>query len=631
MRTQLLLVAAMALVIIVATSVSMLLVRHRLKVQVSADLAHDLEQSVITFRDLQTLSLRSLDRENALLADLPSLKALMTSGDVATMRDGGAEFWQTGGEDLFALADPRGRVVAAYTQDDGETRSLDQELETLLVSQEKHFLVHGRSLYACSVRPVFFAGDATGTLLGYVISGASLGRNIRQMSNPTAVEASFVSQGQVVASTLDFALRQKLLASLTGLASLTNRAKASPAAEAVQLGETRYLAAREDLSSSATSPLQLVVLKSLQPAEKWIARIDRLVLTAGLVALLLGTTLMIAFSRLLTHPLEELSAGVRAFGSGDGEHRLPERGPQEIRQLSLYFAGMRAEIQRANRALIETERLATIGRMASSVSHDLRHYLAAVYANAEFLTADGLSPGERTDIFAEIRAAVDGTTEMIDSLLIFSRTGHVHRSPELLALLLDRAIALVRAHPDTQGIAITTICQQPTQTAVLVDGKQVQRAIYNLILNACQSIRSSPSPRAGEISSPDAGRITAALELRGEHIALYVIDNGIGVPESIRGSLFEPFVSEGKQKGSGLGLTLAHTIAKEYGGDLTLQSSRPGQTIFRMTLPRTMHPADLTAFKADCAPAEISLVSTGSSAEARRPDRLTKVNQSRGL
>jgi nitrogen-specific signal transduction histidine kinase len=67
-------------------------------------------------------------------------------------------------------------------------------------------------------------------------------------------------------------------------------------------------------------------------------------------------------------------------------------------------------------------------------------------------------------------------------------------------------------------------------------------------------------------------------------IMIEVQDNGPGVPEGIRTSLFQPFVSEGKQKGSGLGLTLAHCIAAEHGGEVILVASEPGQTIFRMTI-----------------------------------------------
>jgi signal transduction histidine kinase len=574
-RTHVLLVVAMALVIAIVTCVCLLLIRHRLREQVTDDLSQDLNHSVITFQDLQAERVGALERENSLLAELPTLKALMTSGDELTIQDGATEFWQLSGNDLFALADPNGRVVAVYTKGAPVDETLRQGLKSLLASPEKRYLIDGQGLYVCSLRPLYFGSDEAGTLLGYVISGVSIERTVRQISQPTGVEATFLSDGQVVASTL----------SPSGQASLVMQPRlfsgTPQAPSTVNFGNTRFLAATEDLSGGATSPLKLVVLKSFEPAEYSINRIDRMVLSTGFLALLSGTLLMVALSHLLTRPLEELSRSVIAFGVGNEPYRIPRYGTQEVRQLSTAFAGMIDEIQEKNRALLESERLATIGRMASSVSHDLRHYLAAIYANSEFLASHQLSETERAEIFADVRAAVNGTTDMIESLLIFSRTGaSVRRSPELMATLLERAAALVRAHPDAEGVSLLTRLGDPAQTAAVVDGKQIERAVCNLLLNACQAVRT-----AGR-----EGRILMTLEVQQEYLTVSVIDNGEGIPENIRNSLFEPFVSEGKQKGTGLGLTLAHCIAVEHGGEVVLLSSYPGETIFQMTVAREIQP-----------------------------------------
>src|SRR3984885_13425056 len=480
-RTHVLLVVAMALVIAIVTGVCLLLIRHRLREEVTDDLSQDLNHSVITFQNLEAEGVGALERENSLLTELPTLKALMTSGDDLTIQDGATEFWQLSGNDLFALADPNGRIVAVYMKGASPDTTLRQGLKALVASPGKQYLIDGRGLYVCSLRPLYFGSDEDGTLLGYVVSGVSIERTVRQISQPTGVEATFLRGGEVVASTLSPS-GQASLATQPLVLSGTPRAPST-----VNLGSTRFLAATEDLSASATSPLKLVVLKSFEPAERSINRIDRMVLSAGLLALLSGTVLMIALSRLLTRPLEELSRSVVAFGVGDGEYRIPRYGTQEVRQLSMAFAGMRKEIQQANRALLESERLATIGRMASSVSHDFRHYLATIYANAEFLVGDKISPKDRTEIFADIRTAVMGTTDMIESLLIFSRTGaSIRRSPELLMTLLEHAIALIRVHPDAEGIRIDTRCDNPADTRVVVDEKQIERAFFNLLLNACQ-------------------------------------------------------------------------------------------------------------------------------------------------
>ena len=101
----------------------------------------------------------------------------------------------------------------------------DQGLKNLLASPGKHYLIDGNSLYACSLRPLYFGSDQDGTLLGYVISGVSIERTVRQISQPTGVEATFLSSGQIVASTLAPSMQASLAKqpSLLSEASSTQR------------------------------------------------------------------------------------------------------------------------------------------------------------------------------------------------------------------------------------------------------------------------------------------------------------------------------------------------------------------------------------------------------------------------
>jgi len=586
-RTRMLLVTAMAVIIASATFGSLLIVRHQLQNQVTQDLTSDLAHSVTTFQNLESLRLNALERENALLADLPTLKALMTTSDKATIEDGGVHFWKISESDLFGLADNQGHVVAAYTTNTADTVSpvkineigsgsagghLAADLGQLFKTPTPRYLVSSGRLYACSVHPLYFGKEKDGILLGYVITGFVIGPDLlRQISQVTAVEATFLSQGRSLASTLD----ESTVRQMASTTIVEGHDLDAPVT--LTLGRARFIAAMRDLTPSAPVPLQLVVMKSFDQAEQSIRQIDRLVLFAGFLALIIGTVLMIWLSKIVTRPLEDLATGVRAFGVGDSSHLLPSDGTREVRELSLAFARMRDEIMRTNQALLESERLATIGRMASSVSHDLRHYLASVYANSEFLASSPLSEHERSEILSDIRTAVHGTTELIESMLIFSRTGAaIRRSHELVATLLERALSLLHAHPDAAGIALTAKHGDPADSAALVDGKQIERAIYNLLLNACQSART------GE-KEP---RVEARLGIRDGIISIEVEDNGPGVAENVRSSMFQPFVSEGKQKGSGLGLTLANCIAAEHGGEVILVVSSPGKTIFRMTIAR---------------------------------------------
>jgi signal transduction histidine kinase len=574
--TRLMLVSALLLVIASVTFSSLLVIGNRMRQQVLKDFSQDLAHSVETFQSFQSQRLAALRRENALLADLPNLKALMTTSDERTIADGAVEFWKVGGNDLFALAATDGKIVAAYASGAPADAELRSNLAGVLTQTDKHYLLSGDRLFEYSVRPLYFGSEAAGSLLGYVISGYDIDTPLLKQVNPSSVaEIAFFSGGRVVTSTLSPPLRvdSDRQPELLGLGP--------DATTTISLGGTRYLASAKDLSGDASVPLRLVVMKSFQHAEQSRHEITQLLVLVGLFALLAGSLLMLAISGMVTGPLELLARSVRAFGTGDSDSALPQRGTREVRELSVAIASMRDEIQQTHRALLESERLATIGRMASSISHDLRHYLAAVYANAEFLASSKLSDEERAELFADIRMAVHGTTELIDSLLVFSRTNAAaQRRPELIAPLVDRAIALMRAHPDAEHVRLEVVCDDPTKTSALVDSKQMERAIYNLLLNACQAARGS----AGEPI------VTAVVETSGPTLTVTITDDGAGVSESIRDRLFEPFVSAGKQNGSGLGLTLAQCVAEEHGGSVELVRSRPGETVFVLSIARGPFP-----------------------------------------
>lgn len=574
-RTRALLTLAMAGIIAGTTLVSVLAIRQPLQALFVGNVSSDLANSIAIFGKFQAERLVALDHENALLADLPDLRALMTTNDERTIDNGAVRFWKLSGTDLFALADHDGRIVAAFNGMSPAGETLRKDLRLFVSGAPNDFFVSGNHLFGCSVQPIYLGSQSEGTILGYVISGFAIDRPaVEQLSQATGVEASFLSGGLLLASSLKPELEKQV------------SAVAVPAANHpgepfnVVFGGESYLAVVRNLSiNGAAVPLTLVELKSLNDEERSIRQIDRIVLFAGLLALVLGTLLMFVLSRAVTHPLEELAAGVRAFAEGDSSYLLPFKGTREVRELSTAFGGMRKEILQANQSLLESERLATIGRMASSVSHDLRHYLAAVYANAEFLAAGNLSVDDRNEILGEIRSAVNGTTDLLESLLIVSRSGPgIRRSNSSVASAIEKVMGMIHAHPDAVGVHFSVRTCDPGLTGAVIDTTQIERAIYNLLLNACQA------PRSGGA----APTVSMDLEAYDKELVIEVTDNGDGVPAGIRSTLFEPFVSEGKQKGSGLGLTLTQRIAAEHGGSVTLLRSSPGETVFRMTLTRSV-------------------------------------------
>jgi len=237
---------------------------------------------------------------------------------------------------------------------------------------------------------------------------------------------------------------------------------------------------------------------------------------------------------------------------------------------------LRDEPQRRSPSqLIEAERMSAIGRMACLMSHDMRHSLSAIYANAEFLERRDMCASVRADLLLEIQEAVLAMTERIDSLLQFGRSGR--KSPLVharVSLVVERAVAAVKFHPDGRNVSITVGKSSPAEADI--DARNLESAIYNLLLNACQAAaRSTHVPE-----------VKVDLTEVDERIYLTILDNGPGIPASVRRTLFDPFMTAGKPNGTGLGLALARRIAEEHGGGVCLQESNRDRTVFTLSLTK---------------------------------------------
>jgi signal transduction histidine kinase len=554
------------------TAASLVIIGAVLHQQIRNGIVSDLQHSVATFQNLQVQRRAMLRREASLLADLPSLKALMTADDPRTIRDGGVAFWRLSGSDFFSLTERRGEVVALYTTSPirDQAAAVRQVLRSIDQPDVPHYLSVDGRLFEVFSEPFYFGSETSGTLLGYVTVGYEVDdRLASQVSQAAAATVVFVVDDSAVASNLD----EKYRGRLPGLTPL--HLEPSDSGLDVWLGTEHYLKAAVPLTSNASPAVQLLVLKSYDRAAAFLKRLNWLIAGLGTLAIIFGSLLARYITGTITRPLETLVEGARALGSGNFDYQLASGGALELQELESAFDRMRRELRATQKELLEKERLATIGSMANSISHDMRHYLSAVYANAEFLSYSSSGAEERSGLMNEIRQGVQGMTEMIESLLIFSRTGQsLHPTYEPVNTLVDRVVSLVRAHPDGQHVTISV--EGVPATEMWMDAKKIERAIYNLMLNACQAAqRGSLLPR-----------VRVSFEETGEEIRLYVIDNGCGVAAPIRRTLFEPFVSEGRQSGIGLGLTLANLIAGEHGGRVVLEESSPGKTIFCLCLDK---------------------------------------------
>jgi signal transduction histidine kinase len=546
------------------------MVERSVRIQVRKEIGDDLHTSVVVFQDFEQQREISLASSAELLANLPSLKALMTTHDAVTVQDASASIWRLAPSDVFILADPGGNILAVHATMPGITRTITQELlkASLGVDQPSFWWFGAGHLYQVFLRPIYFCAPEDGSVLGVLGVGHEISQTLaREVSRIASSEVAFFYGNQLIASTL----LPEQETQIPPLAPSTQDLEPTVPSELTLNGET-FAATTVVLAPAVPPFVHLSVLKSYDQASIFLDRLNRLLLALGLVAIVAGSLAVFFISFTFTKPLANLVSGVRALENGDFSYPLTRRGGDETAELTAAFDRMRATLQRTQRDLLATERLATIGRTASSISHDLRHPLTAVVANAEFLCDHDLGTRQREELYTEIRTAVDQITDLVESLLEFAQPQESLRKVfGRVDVIVEEAIHKVQAHPEFHFVDITIAREGACVTSF--DQKRVERALVNLVLNACEFV-----PR-------DDGKISISLRQFNGNVEIRVVDNGPGIPEPIREKLFEPFVSYGKQNGTGLGLAIAHKIFQDHGGDACLESSGPGRTVFKLTLP----------------------------------------------
>jgi len=206
------------------------------------------------------------------------------------------------------------------------------------------------------------------------------------------------------------------------------------------------------------------------------------------------------------------------------------------------------------------------------MSHDLRIPLAVILANAEFLTQSNLSKDERHEFYEEIRSCIGRMNELVADLLDWSKGKGPFR-PAIGNVLetTERAVRMVSVRPAFRRITITY--RHEGSTIGWYDASLLERAVANVVLNACEAV----SPESGQVAITTSGGLAC--------LGIEVWDNGPGIPAAIQSSVFQPFFTYGKSNGTGLGLAIAKRIVEDHGGELVLDAKEKTGTSFRITIP----------------------------------------------
>jgi len=567
LRTQLLIAA---IVIICAfTGAILVIVRYMVRSEIRQQAGQSVEASVRAFKNVQIQRDAELSRTASLLAELPPLMAVMTTQHAPTIQDASEPFWKLADSDLFLLTDPDGRVLGFHIAKSGWTAEIAQRNLKALLSHgsETAWWFDNGELYRVVSRPITIGPDTGRREIGILVVGYQVDSSVAdQLASVSGAQVVLSVSHTVIASTLSDEQDSRFKAWIDHDDSL-----ASTSAADIALGSNRYEAASV-MIGEAPSPIRCYVLVSLDRLNLFLQNLNNLIFILGISAVLLSTVLLGFVARTITRPLDNLVAGVRALSAGDYTYSIQPRGSSEVAELAEAFSVMRGEILASHEQRIITERIAAVGRAASSLSHDLRHYLAAIVANAEFLfeAPDSVS---RTETYNEIKLASDQMTDLLDSLRELVRGDHAI-SPEHATLdqIIRRGANTVLARPEWRHRTVSIHASGEMEG--VFDPRKMERVFSNLILNACEASPQSDEPIRVDIESSE------------KTFAVRVADDGPGIPPPIHNVVFDPFVSAGKPGGTGLGLAIVNKIVRDHDGSVAIERTSDTGTVLLVTFPR---------------------------------------------
>lgn len=293
---------------------------------------------------------------------------------------------------------------------------------------------------------------------------------------------------------------------------------------------------------------------------------------------------MAFYARRLLAPLQAVTERAKAVAEGDLTPRPVVASNDEIGELATTFESMVSAIARANEQLLAAERLATIGKMAAHVTHEIRNPLSSIGLNVELLEeelgSEDSQGSEGRALVKAIKNEVERLTQLSEQYLSVARRQPLRLEEEDLGEVVREAWDFMRRDLERHGIE-ATLDVQANLPSVRVDEAQLKQALFNLIRNAREAM-------------PDGGRIQVSVGQSEDGVEIVVDDEGAGMDEDTRARLFEPFFTT-KGHGTGLGLAITRQIVDAHGGQITCENRAERGTRFRIELPLETAPPESPA------------------------------------
>jgi signal transduction histidine kinase len=530
------------------------------------NLQSELERSFGAYQSLWQSRAATLRSVSLVLSNMPDVRAAFQTNDRATIKDTAGEVWSKVSQStaLFLVTDPRGEVIASLGGGDALGNHVDvvSAAAPRFPRQKDGFALENGRLYELVVTPVYVQTPQGSGLLDVLVAGfpidAAVAADLKKQT--AGSDFVFLANGGAVVSTL----------SAVQSARIAGQYRRAPGLQRLNLPDGELAVLGTTLRNIEDAPVgDLLIVHTFDSIRR---DMDALLLKLILVwaaAITAGLALSGFLAHRILKPIRQLDEAATLIARQEYGTRVPESGNDELGRLARTFNAMCQSIQEARAELIRQERISTIGRLSSSIVHDLRNPLASIYGGSEMMMDGHLSEAQlhrvATNIYRSSRAINDLLQELVDVSRGRTQAPEVCRLSEVIAAASDTQASSA----EQQGVKIDAEIDPSIELPL--ERARIERVFLNLIGNALEAM-------------PKGGCVEIRAERSGESVLIRVDDTGPGIPPSVRQRLFQPFVSEGKN-GLGLGLALSRQTLLDHGGDLWAEETESSGARFRLRIP----------------------------------------------
>jgi signal transduction histidine kinase len=319
-------------------------------------------------------------------------------------------------------------------------------------------------------------------------------------------------------------------------------------------------------------------------------------------ALALSVFSYFALTRLIVRPVEYLVAAADRVASGARTLRVPRTGARELIELGTSVQSMTEKLiaeeaklllkideltetthrlTQTQAQLVRSERMASVGRLAAGVAHEIGNPITALMGMEDLLLDGELPESDQKDFLRRMRKETDRIHTVLRDLLDFARpegnaeTDGTPAGAADVKSVVEDVVALVKPQKAFRAIRVETEIQGAPR--VLLPAQRLTQVLLNMVMNAGSAIASAAHTQ---------GRVTVRASTQGDRVRIDVEDDGPGVATEVRARLFEPFVTTKEVgEGTGLGLAVCRGLVESAGGEVSLDSSYVGGARFTVVLP----------------------------------------------